>query len=463
MAAEPLPLRDYQVEDLAFYLRNPRCGNLSDPGTGKTPSACVYTEYLWRAKGVKSIWMMPKSLLWKNHEEFMRFTTFTPDEVVIVDGNPKQREEQIKSTKAKVWLMGFQRWCDEIERMKVMHPEINFICGDEWHMGGFKNPHNKRSTTLFKSMRNIEYFLPMSGTLIAGRLDSCYTAIKVIEPRYYANHQSFMAQHAIEMDTGKVLWMNHEKLGRIFMRHCTRRSFEQVYGKEAKILQKSVVPMDSRMRAAYDEFAAKAILELEDEFLEGVNPAVNAMRCRQIMSHPHTMGLLKETELTGKEERLELIVADHINSGKPLVIFSSLVPEQERIAKLCAKWGLRVALINNTVTPKRRGEIDSAFKAGDIDCVVGSPATAAVGFNWGHVDHIVFASIDYDNTNFVQAYRRAIRGVRETPVLIEILEYENSIDQRMYSIVDAKSHDLAKVDDTYERLNLNSLEGVDNE
>jgi integrase len=30
------PLRDYQVADLAFMLANPRCGLLSDPGTGKT-------------------------------------------------------------------------------------------------------------------------------------------------------------------------------------------------------------------------------------------------------------------------------------------------------------------------------------------------------------------------------------------------------------------------------------------
>jgi SNF2 family DNA or RNA helicase len=401
---------------------------------------------------------MPKSLLFKNKREIHNFTNLKDEEVIIVDGTAKQREAQLSDPRGKVWLVGFKRFADDWERMTQIHPEISCLMVDEWHMGGFKNAESVRSKQLFKCMRKFKFFLAMSGTLISGRLDSCYTAIHVIEPRYYANHYSFLAQHAITDDYGTVLsWFNHEKLGRIFMRHCIRRSFESVYGKEAKELQKELVPMDAKSRAAYQEFEDKALLELEDEFLDGVNPAVNAMRCRQIMGHPHTMKLLKDGVLTGKDERLEIHVEDHLNRKAPLIIFASLMPEQERIAELCTKWGLKVGLINSSVSPKKRGQIDIDFQNGLLDCVVGSPATAAVGFNWGHVDHIIFASIDYDNTNFVQAYRRTIRDARKTPVLITVLEYENSIDQRLFAIVDKKSRDLSKVDQTYEKLTLSSI------
>ena len=453
----PLPLRANQINDLSFYIENPRCANLSDPGVGKTPSACVFMEYLWTEHKKKTIWSMPKSLLYKNKKELHNFTNFKDGEVMIVDGTPKERHAQIHSTEAKIWLMGFKRAADDWETMLSLHPDIDFYCIDEWHMGGYKNPNSARSIALFKMMRRISYFLPMSGTLIAGRLDSCYTAIKVIEPRYYANHGSFMAQHCLQDDYGNVLaWVNHEKLGRIFLRHCVRRSFEQEYGKEAKEIIKELVPMDAKVRAAYNEFEEKAILELEDKFLDGLNPAVNAMRCRQIMGHPHTLGLLKEDELTGKDELLEVHIENHLNTNQPVVIFASLIPEQVRIAKLCDKWGMKVGLINSTVAPEKRAEIDEAFKDGRINCIVGSPATAAVGFNWGHVDHIIFASIDYDNTTFVQAYRRGIRGKRDKPLLITVLEYVDSIDQRLFSIVDRKSRDLAKVDPTYETLTLSS-------
>lgn len=448
-------LRTHQIEALGFYIANPKCADLSDPGTGKTGPACVYIEYLYKHQGSKSLWSMPKALLKKNKAELHAFTNLKDDEVIIVDGTPKQREKQMQSPNAVVFLMGFKRFTDDWKTLVELHPTINSLLVDEIHMGGYKNPTTKNSQALTQFMRKRDYFLAMSGTLIDGRLDSCYVPINTIEPRYYANHRSFMAQHALLDNYGNLLaWINHEKLGRIFMRHCFRRTFEQVYGKEAKVIIKELVAMDEKSRLAYNEFAEKAFLELENEFLDGVNPAVNAMRCRQIMGHPHTMGLLKEGELTGKDEAILVHLEDHINTGKPLVIFSSLQPEQERIVELCKKAGLRVGLINGNVSDK--GKVDELFRAGKLDVIVGSPATAAVGFNWGHVDHVIFASIDYQDVNFVQAYRRCIRGKRKICLRITILEYENSIDQRIFAIVDKKSRDKSKVDSTYETLSLSA-------
>ncbi len=294
----------------------------------------------------------------------------------------------------------------------------------------------------------------MSGTLIDGRLDSCYPTIHIIEPRYYTNHFSFMGQHAITDEYGTVVaWQNHAKLGRIFKRHCVRRTFEAVHGKVEIVITPELCQMHPKQREAYDEFESLAILELEDKFLDGTNPAVAAIRCRQIMAHPHTFKLLKDEELTGKDERLEIHLEDHLNKNEPILIYATLQPEQERIAKLCAAKGFKVGLINGNVSSMERNRIDLAFQSGEINCVVGSPATAAVGYNWGHIDHIICSSLDYQNSNFTQAIRRAIRGKRK-PLWVTILEYENSIDQRIFAIVNKKSADLHKVDESYEKLDL---------
>lgn len=451
----PEPLREDQVEDLGFYMNNERGGNLSDPGTGKTPSVCVYQEYLFKHKNVKTIWAMPKSLLRKNVRELLRFTNFTPEQGILVDGTPKEREQQMSDQRGVVWLMGFKRFADDWDKMRAMHPTIDALMFDEFHMGGFKKPTSARSLSLFLAMRKMKYFLPMTGTLIAGRLDSCYSAIHVIEPRYYSSHESFMAQHALKDADGKVMaWVNHEKLGRIFMRHTIRRSFESVHGKQSIVTQKELVPMDAKTRSAYTEFEAKAILELEDSFLDGSNPGVNAIRCRQIMGHPHKYGILKPGELTGKDELLQVHVEDHLNTGAPLIIFAALIPEQDRVFELCKKWGLKTGLINSTVSAKNRSVIDEDFIAGKLDCVVASQGTASVGFNWGHVDHIIDVSIDYEDTNFIQSFRRATRSARTKPLRITLFEYEDSIDKRMFMIVDKKSRDLNKVDDSYPILNL---------
>lgn len=451
----PEPLRDYQIDDLAFMIMNPRCALLHDPGCGKTPPVCVYIEMLWKDFGTKSYWTMPKSLLRKNKEELLRFTNLKANEIVIIDGTPKERAIQMNSKTAKVFLMGFKRFADDWKTLKVLHPELDAVFIDEIHMG-FKSHDSQRTKELFKCMRGTKIFVPMSGTLIDGRLDSCYPTIHIIEPRYYANYYSFKAQHAICDEFGTVIqWINHQKLGYIFKRHCIRRTFKEVYGDEQKVIIPELCEMHPKQREAYEEFEAQAILELEDDFLEGFNPAVAAMRCRQIMAHPHTFKLLDEGELTGKDDALLVHLEDHKNRNfEPILIYSSLVAEQERIARLCEGQGFKVGLINGNVPASRRGEIDKAFQSGQINCVVASPATAAVGFNWGHVNHVVFASLDYQNVNFVQAYRRAIRGVRSCPLRITVLEYRDSIDQRIFAIINKKSKDLHKVDDTYEKLEL---------
>ena len=173
------------------------------------------------------------------------------------------------------------------------------------------------------------------------------------------------------------------------------------------------------------------------------------IRCRQLMEHPQSFGEpLDQIKLTGKEEQLLIHLEDHKRTGKPLLIFGALTPQHDRVAEICRKEGFRVGLINGRVSQAERNRIDEDYRAGRLDIVVASAATAGVGFNWGHVDHVIFMSLDYMDSSFIQAYRRAMRGVRTTPLVIHVMEYEKSVDQRIFQIVEAKSAMANEVDPT---------------
>ncbi|WP_222875348.1 helicase-related protein [Terrihabitans soli] len=407
---------------------------------------------------------MPKSLFRKNFDELLRFTNFTPDQICILDGTPAQIAKKLKSG-AIVFIMGFTRF--GLEARELWAAGVRSVDVDEIHMG-FGGATSQRTQKFMASAGNeMDRFIAMTGTLIDGRLDTAYPSIKVINPRFYPSHHAFMAYHSLQDENGKPLvWRNHEKLSKIFGTYGIRHTFEEIHGPEAKVIEVEPIEMHPRQREMYDKFHDDALLELDRFFVDGSEPGVATIRARQIMEHPNFFPDLTNPgaftdilkgELPGKLDRLDVHLADHERSGKPLIIFSALQPQQRQIVEMVKARGMSVALINGDVPEKRRAEIDRDFQAGKIQVVVGSPATAAVGFNWQfwgsqEVEHMIFVSMDYKDTNFIQAYRRAIRGKRKTFLRITIFEYEHSLDQRIFSIHREKSEMAKLVDPTRERL-----------
>jgi len=431
-------LWDFQVSDMAYYIKNPRCFNLSDPGTGKTPSVCVYAWYHWTEFRNRTVWVMPKSLLKKNKDEIHNFTPFTDEEVIIIDGPPARRQKQMSAPEGKVFLIGFEAFRRNWQTLLGIRRSINLMLVDEWHMG-YKSNDSKRTQAMYKAMKRIKYLVGMTGTLVDGRLDSVYPAIHVVAPRYYPSYHAFINYHARFIDDyGNVVsWKYLNKVTGILNRISVRHSFEEVHGPESKVTVIEKVPMGKQARKAYDQFHNEAMLELEDRFLDGSVPGVAVIRARQIMAHPETFGITKEK--SGKDERLEIHLTDAMNKGESVIIYSVHVPEMERIRDLCRGLGLTTSFINGSVTGARRLKAANDYEKKRTQVMVGSPATAAVGFNWHHTAHVIFATMDYKDTSFFQAYRRAMRGKRETPLRITILQYDRSIDQRVFEIVQSKA------------------------
>ncbi len=450
----PVPLRPYQIADLSFLIGQKRALLLHDPGGGKTPPVCVWLYYLWTHEYVRSIWVMPKSLLKKNKIELHRFTHFEDADVVIVDG-PKAADAL--AADAKVFLMGPDRFKKVWRDLKKRLPDVQALAADEVHM--YWSTHSSaRTQDLYQAGRRFPYFVGMTGTLIDGRLTSAYPMISVIEPRYYLTYGGFLKEHTVQDMLGGVIWQNTDKIVRIIGRHAIKRSFESIYGKENKVLQTEVCDMEEKQREAYNEFERNAVLDLEPyggrhrdgTVLSTTEAAVAAMRCRQIMAAPELFGILKPGALTGKDELLRLHLENHKASGKPLVVFGCFRAEIERDARLVESMGLTVGTLHGETPTKARVTLDEGFRAGRVQVLVGSAAVAGIGFNWEHCDHIVFTSLDYRDSSVMQGIRRCIRGVRSTPLLVTFLEYEKSLDQRIMKIVRFKSKLAARIDPTRE-------------
>jgi len=450
---EAFTLRPDQIEDLGWFMVNKKGLFLSDPGTGKTPVVCVLQRWLWDTHGVATVWVMPNSLRQKNLEEAMRFGGWSEGDVIIVD------ENEVRPG-ARVYIMGFTRfvkvWKDLPDTVKALHI-------DESHKA-FGGHESQRTIAMWDFMKKRgEWFVPMTGTLINGKLDTAFPVIQVIEPRYYGSYAGFkQCHHVVDTFTLKTTgYRDHQILGEIFIRHGRRRRFTDIHGPEAKVMQTEWIDLLPEQAVVYHKFHEEGVLELERFFIEGKNPGVAFTRARQIMEHPNCfpdltdpkappINILSPGQRAGKIERLEFHITDAIENDTPLVIFSSMRPQQHEILALVASLGGRAKLMNGE-NPEERAGIDADFRAGRIKILVCSPEVADTGFNWqfcGHqeVGHVVFVTLHYVDTVLLQAYRRFMRQKRSTALRITTMLYRKTIDEHISRIVAKKSREAKKVD-----------------
>lgn len=432
--------RPDQVEDLTHLILNPKTMVLHDPGVGKTITAALHTEYNIRHKNQKVAWTQPVSLIQKNVDELLKFTCFDEKDIVSVTGSPKKRLEKMEGP-GKVFLFGGDGFAKEGEILLKHHPDVRVNILDEPHLY-FAGHNSKRTQAWYRLARHMNSIVPMTGTIIKGKLDSIYPFLHAMFPQYYGMHENFIAKHAVQDENGKLIhWQHHEHLRKILERHSICRSFESVYGPDGTVVITEPCELSAVQREKYDELEAFALIELEDVFIEAGSPGVKAIRARQVMSCPEHLGIVRHDFRTPKDDLLMVHIQEAIAMNERLTIFAAFVPEQERIMRMLDALGVKAALINGNTPMNKRRDIDREFQAGLLQFVVGSPACMAVGFNWGFLYKIVFTSLDYMDDSFVQAYKRGVRGKREKPLLVYVLEYKDSLDQRVFRIVEGKSKD----------------------
>lgn len=469
-------LRQDQMARLAFYIANRKCMDLSDPGTGKTPPVCVNQFRRHIDDQLGTIWVMPKSLMAKNQDEIVRFTPFTDEDVAIIDGTAAKRRKLLRQEK-RVTIMGPDAFKLHINELPSAARAIDV---DEFHMCfaakayedyGFGNYSMSKRAQSFLSYapRAVEMVL-MSGTLVNGRLDSAFSAIHAIEPGYYPmGLRDFMGHHAIYDLMGDFdRWTNHDRLAKIFARHGVRFTFEQIFGHQEVVRELRWVEMTPPQRELYDTFKEQAYLELEDFLVNGTLPGVATMRARQIMEHPNAFPDLRDTkrntfidilggELPAKTQVLGEEIHNAKETGKPLIVFSALIPQLKSLLDQYGGWEL-----HGEVSAEDRRDRDRCFREhGGL--MIASPAVASVGYNWQmaggkEVETVVNTSLSYYDTHFIQGYRRAVRGVRKKPLRVLTLAYKDSVDEKIMQILRRKSLDAHKVDPTQELICFNDHE-----
>lgn len=452
---ELLSLRQYQTNHLGFFLKEWRSIDRSDAGTGKTPVMCLWLYA--RSQEDRCIWAMPKSLLSKNYEELLLWSNLQPHQIVLVDGTPDQRKKQMDWKDGRVFMMGFDTFANNWEYLRSKYSNVVHFCGDEFHRGfsthGVRNWRNplkfdgpRRTVMLYEFLHKGGSMLATTGTLINGRLTSAFPVIHLINPVYYGTYTTFESWHCILDNWGKpIMYKNHDRLSAILDKHGRRITYQEAYGEENKQIFVIQCNMGVNQKKAYKQFEERAILELEDGFIESKSSATTLRKCMELMQVPELFDIQDNND-DGKEAHLQDEVELAIEEKQQLLIFDPIKNAQVKWARILNDMGRKAEVMNGDVTGTQRMWQDKRFREGEITDLVCSPDVAGVGFNWEHVNTVIFMMLDWQDTTFIQNYRRALRGTRTQPLRILVFQYRASIDQKIAQKLNWKSENRLRVE-----------------
>lgn len=470
-----LTLREKQITTFKKGLMNKRFLDRSHAGTGKTAPACCLTGFIICSKPVdehpsktinaistvfttaehsifrlsngeyssRAIWIQPMSLMEKNRQELLMWNpNFKPHHVKVIKGTPTKKKALALDADTLIWVMTAEAFKAYYLDMIAKFPDIFQIMCDEPHLyyRGFKSARTQFFVNNVESHVRV-HFLTATPTP-RGKLSSAYIYCHMIQRDYYGCYEWFLNTHAYLDDYGNPSeWKNHDRLWKFLSNYSICWTSKDMYGDVDEVIIRDVVEMHPKVMTTYRGFEAAGVAELQGYILEAKGGGVETLRCRQILNHPHKIKIPVRWDEKGEPEewaesavfdgitpKLERIL-EYAEAGEPLIIFGSFRSEIEIIAETLRKNKFRVGVINGDVSQLGRVKVDQDFQAGKLDVVVCSAATAGIGLNWGHVNTVIFHSLNYGDDEFLQAIARAKRGVRSETLKIVLLEYENSIDQ----------------------------------
>ncbi len=123
---------------------------------------------------------------------------------------------------------------------------------------------------------------------------------------------------------------------------------------------------------------------------------------------------------------------------KPVVLFSSFVPEVLRIHRAIEKLGYDVGLVYGKTPKRSRPGVWKAFQAGKLDALVCQNSAGGVGVDLWKANHAIVSSLGYSSIVWDQLKARLDSRDKRVPGTIHLVQTEGTIDEDLYDLIAVK-------------------------
>lgn len=423
-------LRDYQKEDV-LLLSNRAVGLiLSEPRTGKTPTAIS----IFRAKGVdKYLVVCPTSIILQWVGEIEKWGQIKAQNI---SGTKKQRLKQYEKWTEGAMVVGYESFRNDYKDFLQFMDGVDGIILDESHR------INNRKTLQYKAVAYVSKKIPnrllLTGTLAPNKMHEIFGTLSVAYPDIFTGYWRFVDYYFHQEE--KKIWskgITHIEIGDL--KHPTelQEFLERVaVNRTQKEVMPWLPPKDYvQIKLPPSKQQLKYIKDLEDMFeIEDTDVIVQgvldqAIRIRQILNAP------KLLDLDGKSPKTEWIrqyLKDYPDT--PVVIFSSFTSYLELLSE-----DLEIPhLITGKVDSKQRNKLKNDFQSGKINVLLINIQAGKEGLTLDRGHAAIFCDNYPPAADIFQAENRITATTSERankPNTIYQLMMKGQYDEDLYELV----------------------------
>ena len=309
---------------------------------------------------------------------------------------------------------------------------INMCAVDEFHK--CKTPTSQQTKGLFKCLPKCR--IAMTGTPL---MNSPLDLFSIFKWLGYENHSytAFKTHYCIMGGFGGyevVGYRYMEELQNKLSEIMVRRLKEDVFDLPDKIFVDEYVEMTKDQEKIYKEVQTDLRQNI-DKIASAINPLSELIRLRQATGYT---GILSTTiQESSKLDRMEELVEEAISNNRKVVIFSNWTQMTDAIYMRLSKY-MPALITGETKDTIRQSLVDEFQTNNGSKIIIGTIGAMGTGLTLSAGTVVIFLDHPWTKAIYDQAVDRCHRIGQKNNITIYNLMCKNSIDERIWTIVQNK-------------------------
>jgi len=441
-------LRSYQEDGLSWlnFLHDLELGGIlaDEMGLGKTVQTLALLQYLKdsRKKGKKldkpALVVSPTSVVTNWFYESKKFAPKL--KLLLLHGSKRKLLfDSISSSDVVLTTYALLRQ----DRHELNKHEFSYIILDEAQ--NIKNPHAS-TTSAAKSLR-AKHRLILTGTPTENRPMELWSLFDFLMPGYLGSREFFRHQvekPIMELGTGgEVADFLRQKTRPFILRRTKAQVEKDLPAKTESILHVEMTPEQKALYSEIlEEVRPKVFNAVDSKGLRGATISILSalLRLRQICNHPNSISALKNIEGygSGKFEALKTLVAEALQSGRKILLFSQFREMLSIIRRWLDEEEAQYLYLDGR-TKDRQSLIDQFNSDDDVRLFLISLKAGGTGLNLTGADTVIIYDPWWNPAVENQAIDRAHRIGQTKAVSVYRLVTEDSVEKKIMDLKQKKS------------------------